>query len=437
MPINPLQPPINYLGMIPQVNIGQQFADIGQIIADRQKQEGQENAKIQFSNDLQNARSVGTQSAWLDMIAKYPQFREAFGDVRKGVGEERVKNEFNQGFEISAALESGNPEVAKQRLMTIIEAKTRSGESAGTYQSALDAIEKGDIQRAQSGVNQILAITDPDRYEKSVKALEEQRASQRLSELHPSKLLEAQSTAQKSAVAAKFAESDAAIDLKKKGWDITKIQEDIKIAKQNASIAALNAQISREGNQIKRAENQIKLGEFMQKRDEAVRGKVAEASTAAAHADNLLNTTEKALNMAITGRDKSGQPIGFTDTIKSATGPFDVRMPTLNRGVADFEEVINTLGSQVIMSRLGEMKGVLSDKDIATLQSSLQSLSLRQSPKQLVDNLIEVQRLTQKARKTTMDKFGAPATLSVPDTPAAQPGSAEIDNLLKKYGGGR
>lgn len=420
MSINPLQPPINYLGMTPQVNIGQQFADLGQIIADRQKQAGQENAKIQFSNDLQNARSVGTQSAWLDMIAKYPQFREAFGDIRKGVGEERVKNEFNQGFEISAALESGNPEVAKQRLMTIIEAKTRSGESAGTYQSALDAIEKGDIQRAQSGVNQILAITDPDRYEKSVKALEEQRASQRLSELHPSKLLEAQSTAQKSAVAAKFAESDAALDLKKKGWDITKIQEDIKIAKQNASIAALNAQIAREGNQIKRDENKIKLGEFMQKRDDAVRTKVADLESARSNMDNMLNTADRILNTPIS-------------VVGSATGPVSARMPTLSQDTANFEALIETLGSQSFLAQIPNIKGMgaLSNTEGEKLQAALQNFSLKQSPERLLDNVKEAQRLIMKARKNMTTRAGLPET--IPDTPAVSTSGSDIDALVKKY----
>jgi len=37
MAINPLQPPINYAGILPQVNIAQQFSEFGQVLADRQK----------------------------------------------------------------------------------------------------------------------------------------------------------------------------------------------------------------------------------------------------------------------------------------------------------------------------------------------------------------------------------------------------------------
>jgi hypothetical protein len=218
------------------------------------------------------------------------------------------------------------------------------------------------------------------------------------------------------------------------GWNIAKIQSDIDIAKQNARIAAINAQIGRESNAIKIRELQLKLQETEQKRDESVRAKLTEASTAAAQSDNLLNTVEKALKMSTAGKDKSGKPI-FTGTITSATGPVSSRMPTISQDVADFEETIDTLGSQITMSRIGEMKGALSDKDLATLKSSLQSLSLRQSPQRLVENLVEIQRLTQKARKNTMDKFGAPASLSIPDTPAAEPSPTEIDSILKKYGG--
>jgi hypothetical protein len=53
--------------------------------------------------------------------------------ARKQFGEERVKNEFNQGFQISNALEKGNPEVAYTLLQEIITAKTNSKEPLGLY----------------------------------------------------------------------------------------------------------------------------------------------------------------------------------------------------------------------------------------------------------------------------------------------------------------
>lgn len=180
MAINPLQPPVNYMAMLPQPNIGQAFSELGDILAKRKVREQAEidrqkaeEAKAQFATDLQAAQTDGTQSAWLRMIGKYPQFREAFDTVRKGVGEERLKNEFSQGFNVSTALENNRPDVAAQELRVIIEAKKRSGEPTASHESALKLIEAGDpdsIKAAQSGVNNLLAVLDPDRYEKFVKA---------------------------------------------------------------------------------------------------------------------------------------------------------------------------------------------------------------------------------------------------------------------------
>lgn len=170
MAINPLQPPVNYMAMAPQVNLGQQFAEFGQALAQRQQRQQAQEVKQQFATDLQAAQADGSQKAWLGMIAKYPQFREAFGDVRKGVGEERIKTEFTQGFEISNALENNAPEIAMERVQTIIQAKKNSGEPTKIYEDVLGALERGDLASAKSGANLALTIIDPKRFEDAVKA---------------------------------------------------------------------------------------------------------------------------------------------------------------------------------------------------------------------------------------------------------------------------
>jgi hypothetical protein len=77
--------------------------------------------------------------------------------------------------------------------------------------------------------------------------------------------------------------------------------------------------------------------------------------------------------------------------------------------------------------------GALTEAEGKKLQSSLQNLSLTQSPEQLTANVREAQRLILKGRKNLADRTGVPQ--GVPDTPAAQPAASEIDALLKKYGG--
>jgi hypothetical protein len=177
MAINPLQAPTNYMAQVPQVDLaksltsGLQLGTIYREAQDKQiEQQRLQQVRQQFSDDLQAAQADGSQKAWTGMIAKYPQFREAFGDVRKGVGEERVNTEFTQGFEISNALENNAPDIAMSRVQTIIEAKKNAGEPTKIYEDVLFALQNGNVKGAQSGVNLALTTIDPDRFEKAVKA---------------------------------------------------------------------------------------------------------------------------------------------------------------------------------------------------------------------------------------------------------------------------
>ena len=82
--------------MIPQPDLARSLASglqLGTGIREMQQQrvaaEQAQAAKQQLASDVEAARADGSQQAWLGMIAKYPQFREAFGDVRKGLGGSR------------------------------------------------------------------------------------------------------------------------------------------------------------------------------------------------------------------------------------------------------------------------------------------------------------------------------------------------------------
>jgi hypothetical protein len=253
-------------------------------------------------------------------------------------------------------------------------------------------------------------------------AREEALAPSKLRE-QTAKADETESGAQKAAVAAKFAESNAVIDLQKKGWEITQIQNDIDIAKQNSRIAAMNAATAKEGNALKRQENEIKLKEMIDKRDATVREKVADIESARADMDNFLNTADRILATP-------------KNVVARAAGPIDARMiPTFRESTADFEALVETLGSQAFMAQIPKMKGAgaLSDAEGKKLQSSLQNLSLSQSPERLLENVKEAQRLIMKGRANLSRKSGLPE--SIPDTPAVQTSPSDIDALVKKYGG--
>jgi len=244
--------PINYMANIPQVDFarsltsGLQLGATVREMQDRQlAQQQAQQAKQQFATDLQAAQTDGGQRAWLNMIGKYPQFREAFGDVRKGLGEEQVKNQFNSGFDVSTALENQKPEVAKQKLQELIDANKNAGESTGIYQQAFDLIDAGDVKSAQAGINKALSILDPDRFEKTVKAqstaakapaeldeaIAKAKTAQATATNAPAKAAADAALATANAAKAKV-EADFALPLQQAGltkanWDITNLKSQI------------------------------------------------------------------------------------------------------------------------------------------------------------------------------------------------------------------
>lgn len=422
MAINPFQPPVNFASSIPQVDAGQSLLEglqLGAAVKQMQRQRADdqlaEQAKVKYAQDLQATFDNPTPQSFAALSAKYPQQREAFKQSWDILSKEQKDAEFLAGAQAFNAINSGNIDVAKSLLDQRIVAMENSGQNPANMQAIRTALDgQPNAVRNQLGV--ILSAVDPDRW---VKLSQAGTAATKAE----SELTEQQAKAVKAATEAKFAESTAAAELEKKGWDIQKIQSDMAIAKENSRIAALNAQLSREQNQLKRDELNTKLQQMKQDRDTAVREKAADLESARGNVDNMLNTADRLLNT----------PIGV---VESAAGPISARTPTLSQDTADFEEMVNTLGSQSFLAQIPNIKGMgaLSNAEGEKLQAALQNFSLRQSPQRLLENVREAQRLLLKARKNITARSGMPET--IPDTPAAEPSQDEISALLRKYGGG-
>jgi hypothetical protein len=214
--------------------------------------------------------------------------------------------------------------------------------------------------------------------------------------------------AAKAAVEAKYADQLALLGIRK-------TESDIAIAKENARIAALNATLARETNNLKRQELQQKIDESKEKRDATDREQRALVSNQSADIDNFLNTAQRVINTP-------------KDVIKSATGPVASRLPTLSADVSDFEALIEALGSQAFIAQIPKIKGTgsLSEKEGDKLQASLQTLSLKQSPERLIENVNEAVRLLKKVRGNLSLKYGTEATPI--DTPAATEATVSLPN---------
>lgn len=404
--------PIDYMGMLPQVDLGQSLlsgiqagAAIRQVRDQRAELERAAKMQEQFSSDLQGALANPNAQNFAALTAKYPQMSKAFKQSWDMLSDEQRNSEFRAGTQVFHALQTGNVDAAKSVLNEHITAMRNSGQDVSDLENISRQIDT-DPKSAQGFVGLVLSSTDPERWGKIAS---EQRAAQEA----PFELTEKAAKAQKAAVDARFAESKAAQDLEKGGWQIQKLANDIGVSKLNSQIALMNAQLGREQNDLKKQELQVKLDERMAKRDDALRSKSAEVESGRSTIDNFLNTADQVLKTP-------------ADVVGSATGTIDSVLPTIGQDVADFEETLKTLSSQAFLSQVPAMKGLgaLTEAEGRKLEASLANLSLRQSPEKLLANVQEAQRLMLKARSTLSEKFGVPDV--IPDRPAleSQPASS-------------
>jgi hypothetical protein len=400
--------PINYLANMPQVDIGESLIQGLQVGATFRQMQEQQAAKQQaeqrlqaYRGELESAFSQGTPQAFSRLMTLFPEHQAAIKPQFEQLSKERQQAEISSALPVASALLSNNPKVAKDLIEQRIRA-TPEGEDVSGLQ-AISSLVDSDPQTARNyALMSLSQIMSPDKFAETFGKLSE---AGRAEAMAPSQLTESQAKATTAAAKAKFAESEAALDLQKKGWDIKKIQSDMAIANQNAAIAAANVQIGKTTNELKRQELELKVDEMKQKRDSTVREKVADVEAAKFNIDNMLNTSQRILK---------------NPKLNSVIGTIQGRVPVvLSDEAQDAVALIETLGSQAFLSQIPNVKGMgqLSNAEGEKLQNALQNLGRVQSEKQFKENLGEVDRLLNKARKNISMRYGVPD--SSPDIPAA------------------
>lgn len=426
--------PIDYLGMLPQVDLGQSLLSgiqagsaLGAIRDKRQADEQAKAMQAQYSADLEQTLANPTAQNFAALTAKYPKQREAFKQSWEILDKDQQDAEFGAGAKVYSALRNGRPDAALQVLDQQIAAMENTGQDVSDLKNIRAQIQR-DPNVAAGHVGLVLSSVDPDRWSKVATEM-------RASEQAPFDLTEKQAKAQKAAVDAKFAESMAVQDLQKKGWEIAKLQEDTEVSRQNSKIAAINAQIARETKPDKINELRQKMQGEQAKRDTAIREKAAEIATARSGIDNSLSVIDRLIKNPeldnILGAVEGGS--FYPGTLVGLVSPFsdaDKRADAM----ADLENI----QSQSFLNNLmdarakGATFGDLTEKEGDRLINYVRNLSQKQSEGQFRSNLSEVQRLLLKSRSSLSDRYGVPDV--TPDTPAVAPSPNEIDALLQKYG---
>lgn len=433
--INPLMQPINYT-----VDVQSPFesalggfklgAGIAEVQAAQQARERAQTAQTELANLFKNPNATATDYARVTAFLPKDQAATVLSGFEAQTKEQQ-QNTLRQGTQVYTAIKSGNLPVAEMQLKE----QAIALRNAGREKEAQGYDDLSNLIRLNpTGAQTTIALTiaglpgGKEFLESADKTLSTQRAES----LQPSALKEAIAKADKAvsdAIVAKETATNAPAmqkaeaDLKaaeaqkaqveaKYAEQVTKLgirktEEDIIINKENARIAALNAAIARETNVIRQGELRQKIDDAKEKRDAADREQQATLANQSADIDNFINT---ATRIKQTPRN----------IINSATGPIASRLPTTNQDVADFEALVETLGSQAFLAQIPKIKGTgnLTEKEGDKLQASLQNLSLKQSPDRLLANVDEAVRLLEKARVTITARSGLPTVPS--DVPARE-----------------
>ena len=434
--INPFQPPMNYA-----IDVQSPFEaalggfKLGAAGAEVQAQaQAREKAKTYQTGIDAFFRKPAAERTYSDieplLVGANKQQFDALQAVAKNMNDEQLSSSKRLYGQLLVSLEQ-NPETAKLFLQNRIDAETNPQQKLA-WQDMLKTIDISPKIAADNVELLGTAAFGKDWYEGITKVREERRtaalapdvkretiakadkaiadatAAQATATNAPEKAkadaARATAEAAKEAVVARFAEKSAQAELDKSAAVIRKTDADIIINRENARIAALNAAQAKETNVLRRDELRQKIDDAKEKRDTADRDQRATVANQSADVDNFLNTAVRILQTP-------------KNIIESATGPITSRLPTTNQDVADFEALVEALSSQAFIAQIPKIKGTgsLSEKEGDKLQASLQTLSLKQSPARLVENVTEAVRLLTKVRENISLKYGVQAPpLDVP-----------------------
>lgn len=412
--------PINYMAAMPQIDLSQSFAGLGKALGEyrdyqekQKKDQAEADLKAQYADDVKAYFAKPSASGLSMLTAKYPGQREAFKDIGDRMSAEQKAVELPVMAQAFHAITTGKPDAAKLLVDQQIEGMQNSGMDATKLKMIRSQLDSDPTQVAGL-IGLVGSSIDPDGWGKMM-------GEKRAQDLQPSLVRKGAAEAGAAEVKARFAESEAVLDLEKKGWDIKKLQSDIQIGKQNANIAAMEAARKRAMDPLERQLLEVKIEEARASRDEKVRGKVAEATTAI----NAVNSTAGVFNDILSDEDTLRAAVGTSAWRGSIPG-------TKTRSMAG---KIEQLQNMMTAENLGLLKGAMSDKDVAFLRNISTNMDRYQDEDSFLSEMKRVGKNLAKAQNQIAKKYGAPIeSFDLPSSEA--PSSSEVDALLKKYGGG-
>jgi hypothetical protein len=441
--INPFGAPLDYAGAMGQAsNPAESLLSglkVGAAIGELAGKGAEAKAAAQYQTDLEETLKLGSPSAFAALAAKYPAsatgIKSAWGTLDEG----RKDQEVTLGTQAYLALSRGQPEIARGILDDQIAAAENSGQPSSRLRTMRDALDSSPEQ-VKTSLALALSTIDPQRWSKTtVFELEKAQSDSK----------SAASTASKAAVEAAWAESNAAQDAVKRGFDIQKLQQDIALSGINQKIALAQERRAQAKSIDDQSKADLELKKLRLEIDGKTREVVNEATEAAGASDIVLNAISETLPMMVktdaNGNvilDKNKKPM-FKSSFESATGPQTAALPEwlVDQDTANIQEQFKSLTNQLSFANMGKLKGLLTDSDFKALGAALGNLSLRQDPALLYNRIQTIDTLVKKAKVASQKRYGTPSVMPTPQVPGTEqapgaqqgePTEAQIQNAVNQ-----
>lgn len=427
--------PIDYMSMIPQPDLGGAAIRFSSVLRQnrerdaalaKQKEAEQKAAEIQaqYRQDLEAAFTSGKPQDFAALVSKYPQQREALATSWDILDQGQRESEFRDGVNAYQALQT-NPEFG----IRVIEDRITAEQNAGNDTSDLQRILAVARQNPEMAANQLaftLSSLDPDRWSKV-------NAERRARDLEPYERTKSAAEAQKVSIESGFLESQLAMDLEEKGWNIRNLMEDVETKRQNRKLAVLNKQLEGEQNELRRRELEQKIKDAEAQRDQAARDKVATYETVSAWSDSSLRTIDRLLQNpelpnVIGGVEGSAY---WPSRVGAAINPFADSDQRAN-AVSDVKAILSQsfLNNLIEMKKAGATFGGLTEKEGDKLPALYQNLDPAQGETQYREQLQQLRDGIFRYKKTLADQLGAP--LTPPNTPDVQASDEELLQIIEQ-----
>ncbi|PHM51538.1 phage DNA ejection protein [Xenorhabdus sp. KK7.4] len=372
-----LQETQNRLGQAELTGLNMRNMHMQQQMQDQQLQKQQ---RQQFQNDLREA--WGNPQAMNTLMGRNPQFMD---DIQKAIGIQDADHRMalgNAARDLRVAMQSGNPKAVAQVAIHHSGALDSIGSSPQELMHMMQTNPDGLMQTIDAvgmsslGVDDYYNIKDKQQGREIDRGrLAESMRSNRASE--------------------DFQSRGQAIQIRGQDISAENARLDREIQKAEFAQKSIDRQLSNETNQIKRDDLLMKQQEAQKKASEAKADRYDNYAAAYEASQRSIDAADRIMNSP-----------GFTGYFGTNINPFSSRwIPGTD--AADTQAQVETLGSQIFLSMVSQMKGMgaLSNAEGAKLQAAIGSLSSSMSEKEAKRSLSEIKNTLTQAQDRLNSKY--------------------------------